>query len=183
MKNFFTSLILAASITNSALAYQEGEFPGVGSEENFQKALTIYKSSQKIYGDNAKAIEAINKAISIYPYDAQFWFQLGMLVNGKVEKLQDFSKAASLNSDYVEPWYQMAQIYCDSEKYDDAIKAAKKACEIKPEDPTAWFILSTIYKTSGNFKESKKASLKCKELQKSLETKPIIGPIPSKTTH
>ena len=161
-------------------AYQEGEFPGKGKEENFQKALSLYNESLKCNLDNNKALDLINKAITIYPYDAQFWYQYGMLTTDKIEKLKDLSKATSLNPDYIEPWYQITQIYCDSQKYDDAIKAAKKATSINPDDPTPWFILSNVYKEAGNFQESKQAGNKAKEIAKNISYKAVIGPTPTK---
>ena len=154
---------------NIAFAYSPEEFPGTGDEDQFLKALIFYKKSLAEF-DKAKALVDIKKACEIYPDDSYFWYQYAQLLDSKSEKLKYFAKSASLNKDFSLPWLQIAIIYDESQKYDEAIKSVNKVLENNPNDIIGIYFLSKIYKDSGNFKEYKKYKDLYSKLSKSSNT-------------
>jgi tetratricopeptide (TPR) repeat protein len=55
------------------------------------------------------------------------------------EALASFGRAASINSSYAEPWYNIGRIYDNEGDLDSAIKAYNRATEINPNYQNAWF--------------------------------------------
>jgi outer membrane protein OmpA-like peptidoglycan-associated protein/tetratricopeptide (TPR) repeat protein len=68
------------------------------------------------------------------------------------EKLK---KAIEIESNFIEAYLVLAQVYEDQRKYHDAIEPLEKAMGINPQHfPFGWFILSEYYLLEGNYIEA-----------------------------
>ena len=63
--------------------------------------------------------------------------------NGRVEEaIDNYKKAISLKSDYVQAYNNLGVLYKDNEQYEDAIKMFTKAKELQPDHQNSYYNLS-----------------------------------------
>jgi len=54
----------------------------------------------------------------------------------------------------LEAWTQLGNIYFDTNKYDQSIRAYKKSLELNPKDPNVWTDLGVMYQRKGQAAEA-----------------------------
>jgi len=87
-------------------------------------------------GDFEKAIQAINKYISIAPNEANPYDSRGEIYanNGKIElAIESYKKAVEIKPDFHESWNKLAELYANNGQIDPAIESHRKVLEIRPD--------------------------------------------------
>ena len=155
-----TLVFLACSVfTTSAWAYERNTFPGVGSQDKWLEACEVDK---KILGAKSaqERILLLNKAISIYPYEADFWVNLGNTYTDKQKKIECYLKAAELNPDDCSGYQGAAYEYQQLGQYSKAVEYWQKAIAISPKDISFYTGLAMCYCKLNKFDDAVKWSLK-----------------------
>ena len=65
-----------------------------------------------------------------------------------------YREALDVDVEFADAWQGLALAYNDLGRYDEAIEAAKKLCEITPDDVLAHTTLSRIYQAAGKIAEA-----------------------------
>ena len=65
-------------------------------------------------------------------------------------RISDLEAETSLKPENVEAWIQLGNLYFDTNQFDGAIRAYKKALELDPNNPNVWTDLGVMYRRSGN---------------------------------
>jgi len=82
-----------------------------------------------------EAIAAYQEAVQLQP-DAEIYFQLGSLLtlSGRInEAIAAYQQAVQLQPDYVDPYWNLAWLFSQQNKWDEAITCEQKACALKPQ--------------------------------------------------
>ncbi len=78
-----------------------------------------------------------------------------LVAEGKVEDaVARYREAIALDADFADAWQGLALAYNDLQRHPDAIEAAKKLCELTPDDVLAHTTLSRIYQAAGMVPEA-----------------------------
>ena len=128
---FASGVIVSVLLTNIAWAYKPGTFPGVGSYDKWQEGVAVFEQAYNIK-NNAEAIKLYQKAIDIYPYDADFWLNLGNLYVDKQKRIECYLQAAKLNPDECFGYQGAGYEYQLLGDYNKAIELDKKGLSIDP---------------------------------------------------
>ncbi len=115
------------------LAYREGDFPGVGSEEKWKESQPYFNNSLKCKG-TPQEVKLLQQAIDIYPYEGLYWNQLGTHMKTQEEQLVYYKKAVELNPDYVLAYTNVAGAYRLLGKHEKAVEWYKKAIGVDSSD-------------------------------------------------
>ncbi len=115
------------------LAYREGDFPGVGSEEKWKESQAYFNKGYAST-DKAQSIKYIQQAIDIYPYESDYWNQLGTYMKTQEEQLVYYKKAVELNPDFVLAYTNVAGAYKLLGNHEKAIEWYKKAICVDNSD-------------------------------------------------
>ncbi len=113
------------------LAHKFGEFPGVGSKNQWVQAGLQFNKGVKFYqaGKLEEAISAYKSAIGIYPSDATFFYNLGMAYeqrnkNGDLARaIGSYDEATKLAPGNWECWNGLAVTLYKQHRYADCKKA------------------------------------------------------------
>jgi tetratricopeptide (TPR) repeat protein len=65
-----------------------------------------------------------------------------------------YREALRVDMEFADAWQGLALAYNDLGRYDEAIEAATKLCEITPDDVLAHTTLSRIYQAAGKIAEA-----------------------------
>jgi tetratricopeptide (TPR) repeat protein len=109
-----------------------------------------------------KAIAEGEKALKLDPNSADVYVKLGQFLYsaGKPEKaILSIETGIRLNP-FPPSWYfhLLASAYRTAGRYEEAIKAGKKALEIEPKDLFAWLHLAASYSLLGRLEEASAAA-------------------------
>lgn len=108
-------------------------------------------------GHVTQAIEAYQKAISIYPDSAGGWFTLGVAhsqAGQKTQAIDAYQKALRINPDLAAPWYNLGNVYEEVGRSAKAIEAYQQALRINQDLAEPWFNLGVIYGKAGQVNEA-----------------------------
>ncbi len=113
------------------LAHKFGEFPGVGSKNQWIQSGLQFNKGVKFYqaGKLDEAISAYKLAIGVYPLDATYFFNLGIAYEerGKSGDLSravaSYEQAAKLAPENWECWNGLAVTLYKQHRYADSKKA------------------------------------------------------------
>ncbi|TMA54581.1 MAG: tetratricopeptide repeat protein [Deltaproteobacteria bacterium] len=75
-----------------------------------------------------------------------------------------YREAIALDAEYADAWQGLALVYNDLGRHDEAIAAAKRLCELTPEDVLAHTTLSRMYQAAGMVPEAETAGAKARML-------------------
>lgn len=75
---------------------------------------------------------------------------------GKIdEALQSFGRVILTEPKLAEAWWQAALLFLDADNFDEALRHAAKAVELRPEEPTVWATWADAIALSGFAKDEK----------------------------
>ena len=80
------------------------------------------------------------------------------------EAVAAYRDAIALDAEYADAWQGLALAYNDLGRHDDAIAAAKRLCELTPDDVLAHTTLSRMYQAAGMVPEAESAGAKARML-------------------
>jgi|688.fasta_scaffold538066_2 tetratricopeptide (TPR) repeat protein len=126
-------LFLCTSIQASE---PEIEFPGRGNQSDWESAWKIAHKGVDCFhhGNFDQAQTWFKKAISIYPYDAWFYYDYAKCVKKSkkdfAESIVFYKKAIELNPRFSDAYDNMADSYVKLQRYDEAEKVSIKALSI-----------------------------------------------------
>jgi tetratricopeptide (TPR) repeat protein len=88
-----------------------------------------------------------------------------LVAEGKVEEaVTRYREAIDLDADFADGWQGLALALNDLGRHEDAIAAAKKLCELTPDDVLAHTTLSRIYQTANMVPEAEAAGAQARIL-------------------
>ncbi|TET32381.1 MAG: tetratricopeptide repeat protein [Planctomycetota bacterium] len=124
-------------------------------------ALTVKKSLAILYYNGKKYAEAaaiLDKAVKAHPQNPEIYYLLGAvtLSLGKPnEAIKHLNIAIELNYDKpAEVYHKIGNAYVDLKKYDDAIKAYKRAIFESPSYGRAYYNLGELYRFKNELKKA-----------------------------
>ena len=115
---FCLIVLVLGSLMQPALAYKDGAFPGKGSIQAWHKANDQYNQACDLLtaGKYDEAIAKDRAALAIYPYDGDYWGNIGDCLGFKKDTKGEeaaYKKAGSLNPDDWKAWDSLGRIYND----------------------------------------------------------------------
>jgi tetratricopeptide (TPR) repeat protein len=88
-----------------------------------------------------------------------------LVAEGKVEDaVARYREAIALDGDFADGWQGLALALNDLGRHDDAIEAAKRLCELTPDDVLAHTTLSRIYQAANMVPEAEAAGAQARIL-------------------
>ena len=75
-----------------------------------------------------------------------------------------YREAIALDPAYADAWQGLALVLTDLQRFDEAIAAGQKFCELQPDDVLSHTTLSRIYMTAGKVPEAEAAGGKARLL-------------------
>ncbi|MEL6556244.1 MAG: tetratricopeptide repeat protein, partial [Cyanobacteria bacterium J06621_11] len=93
-------------------------------------------------GDSDQAIAELNRAIEIYPNDAEAYHKRGalwFLQSDPDRAITDYDKAIEINPDYISAYFSRGNAWSEQGDYDRAIADYDKVIEINPDYISAYF--------------------------------------------
>lgn len=159
----FAALTVALLFSSQASAIAGGaEFPGKGEKKEWMRATRIYDQalSQRKRGNVERAIKMYEEAISIYPYDADFYYNLAIHYN---RDKKDYKHAEELMQKAVElkpqsfsmNWEYAAALLAQG-KIDQAKPVLEKAKSLKKTSEQETELADTMKKIADAEKEAAK---------------------------
>ena len=107
-----------------------------------------------------KAIETLQKCISIEPNNAEAHYNLGRAY-GNLQKLKEaeetFNKAISINKNYAEAYSGLGMVFFFQGRSNEAISACERAVELAPESGKCFEYLANLWLNLGRNKEAVEA--------------------------
>lgn len=126
---------------------EAGEYQNAIAEYDYLSAKTIPDTlssricSRKAIAlfymkENSASTEALKKCIELFPKNAESYCFLGQIEAAQAipsqSAIDNIYKALSLDSNYVEAWYQLARYYMELKQYTKARELLLRAIEINP---------------------------------------------------
>jgi tetratricopeptide (TPR) repeat protein len=88
-----------------------------------------------------------------------------LVAEGKGEEaVARYREAIALDADFADGWQGLALALNDLGRHQEAIEAAKRLCELTPDDVLAHTTLSRIYQASGRVPEAEAAGAQARVL-------------------
>jgi tetratricopeptide (TPR) repeat protein len=136
-------LIVIAALVTQAPTFAEAastdtfDFPGKGDKQQWEKAARIYNEGVDLFhaGKTDQAIEKFNQAIAIYPYDPNFYDELGLTFDDKgslVASEAAHRKAIALNSTKWGYWGNLGVVLYKQNRLQEAKDAFNQALKLNP---------------------------------------------------
>lgn len=123
--------------------------------------LSAYGMLLVKYGQWEKAIEILQKALSLLEFDPEVWVNLGVayMANGDLQKaLKDYDRAIALDKTFAPAYFNKGAAYLDlGRKPDDlprSIENFRKALSLDPTLNLAWRGLGVAYQADGKIDEA-----------------------------
>lgn len=135
--SFWKPLIICAISMSTLLPCLADGFPGKGSESAWSDALPHYNLANKYLNTERyeQAIEQYTAAIQLYPFDPDFYTNLGVAYR-KIDDLRDaeqvYKKATELSPDDWMPWSDLANVYLKQNKFKETIATFERTLKCKP---------------------------------------------------
>lgn len=124
-------------------------FPDVGSEEDWQKADKLYKEANELYSNGmvAPALAKLLEGLKIYPYDAQHFNLLGLLLIENKDMPgaeRAFRESARLSPRMWAAWDNLGRTLWTQKRYSEASFAWRKSMACKPPQDMHWATISNV---------------------------------------
>lgn len=104
-----------------------------------------------------EAQDALEKALSIDPENADYYFRLGMIhikQNLMAKAVGDFKQAIAHDPVHYEAYYNLGVLYVQQGCSEEAAQMFLKAIHVKPQDPQAYRDLGDAYFSLGDYEEA-----------------------------
>jgi tetratricopeptide (TPR) repeat protein len=135
--------------------------------KNLEHALARGEANAKVYevlsdlyraiGDNAQAGRVLERALSKFPTDASLHYHLGLArlaVRNYLLAEASFQAAGRLSPDSVGPLEELAQLYLELERFEDAAAVLSQLTRLDILSAQNWVRLSRVYYMLGDYKKS-----------------------------
>jgi tetratricopeptide (TPR) repeat protein len=138
-------LILIAGLVTQAAAFADTvstdrfDFPGKGDKQQWEKAARIYNEGVDLFhaSKTDQAIEKFNQAIATYPYDPNFYNELGLAFDDKGNLAASeaaYRNATALNSRNWKQWGNLGIVLYEQDRFKEAKDAFNQALKLNPPD-------------------------------------------------
>jgi tetratricopeptide (TPR) repeat protein len=118
-------------------------------------------SGRALAGARGNAVRSLPMATKEELYDRAIDF----FADGELDKaIETYRAAIALDESYVDAWHGLAMAYNDAQRYDEAIEAGKRLCELTPDDVLAHTSLSRFYQAAGRVPEAEAEGAKARML-------------------
>jgi protein O-GlcNAc transferase len=124
---------------------------------NHPDALHLWGVIAYQQGQNAIAVERINKAIRLFPQNAAYYSNIGLAYQGLnklVEAEASYRKALKLRPNYAEAHNNLGNVLKDQGKLNEAVACYRKALELSPDYVDAHSNLGVVLKDQGKLAEA-----------------------------
>lgn len=168
-----------------ALSDSKGEFPGKGDYDTWFRAFKacddgiVYSSK----GNYTMALVCYDEAIRIYPYDATFYFNKGVVLRKKnlnQEAINEFRKALEIEPEYASAWYDQGNAQEALNDLNSSVASFRNAVKFDPKHMHAWFNLGEALFLSKKYAAAREAFEKAQALPCSEQDKKDIADYLSK---
>ncbi len=96
-------------------------------------------SSFKFSAEESAPVQSVQQQVT----------QDNQITSDQTSKISTLEMETSLKPENVEGWIQLGNLYFDTNQFEGAIKAYKKALELEPNNPNVWTDLGVMYRRSG----------------------------------
>jgi len=110
-----------------------GKFPGKGNYRQWKKAAALYSRAVRAEQDGRKdeAMHLYELAIDVYPFDADFYLNLGLLYENEMRDAAGaegmYKKGLALEPDHPELQLAWASLLCDKGEISESITVWRRA--------------------------------------------------------
>ena len=140
-KPTYSAMVMIALVLLCAVTCPAGDakgFPGRGSMDTWERAHEIYNEGYELnmLGDYQQAISKFRSAIILYPYDADFYYDLGNAYSGTDQwslAEQSYRSSLKINDKTWSTWLELGTALKWQEKYADSKEALSKALQLNPD--------------------------------------------------
>jgi Flp pilus assembly protein TadD len=88
---------------------------------------------------------------------------IDLVAEGRPEEaIAKYREALALDRDYVDAWHGLAMALAETQRFDEAIEAAKRLVELEPDDPLSFTNLSRFYQQKGDIAEAESWAAKAR---------------------
>jgi tetratricopeptide (TPR) repeat protein len=136
--------------------------------KNLEQEFKRYQTDK----DNKKLSETLMEEIK-KKTEAVIWYSKSDNETDHHKKIEYYSKAIELNSEYTNAYINRGNVYCDLKSYERAIEDYNKATEIKPDHATAYLNLAEVYVITGQYEKALETIKKLLTLSLEVEDKAI----------
>jgi Flp pilus assembly protein TadD len=153
--------ILCACLTVNQLGYWKN------SETLFQHALDVTQDNYIAHnnlaaamedrGDYDDAINHLQEAVRIKPYDAPAIFNLGLAyysLGRYDDAIGQFQAALRLDPNNPDICLNWGNVFFMEKQFDDAANQYQKAINLSPNDAQAWYDLGKVFQTKNDFTDA-----------------------------
>ncbi len=125
------------------------------TEEMLIITANIYEDN----GDDAKAINYLNRAIRLNPKSYKAYYNLGCIALKKKDyklAIENFNLCAKINKNFAYAYYNLGCCYLQTQDYKAAKKNLIKAISLAPNEKDFYYNLALAYKKLGDEKNAAK---------------------------
>ena len=129
--------------------------PKKSAGELYDEAQIFLTDIEK--GDLAKAMELLNKAISLQPNFLKAYLsraQAHMSLGENEKAFEDFNAALQINPEEPDIYLKRGQVYSDLKQYEKAFEDYNHAVRLKPNYANVYFERGRIYFTMGVYNKA-----------------------------
>lgn len=140
MRKCFVLIILSTLMMLSGWAFADTEghkFPGKGDRAKWEEASPLFNQGVILFnsGNFAGAIAKYKAAIAVYPFDHEYFNNLGLAYkkNGELNPAEEALRhAIELNGSSWDSWSNLGSVLKRLGKTDEALTAYQKALALNP---------------------------------------------------
>lgn len=99
-------------------------------------------------GEQAAALQALQRLVVLQPGRSSHWFNLGFVSEqaGMPEQAEAaFTRATAIDPRLDRAWYGLALSLIAQRRFDEAVDALRKTTELQPMSPFAWYQLARVH--------------------------------------
>lgn len=90
---------------------------------------------------------------------------IDQFADGQLDQaIATYREALAIDPDYIDAWHGLAMTYNEAQRYDEAIEAGKRLCELTPDDVLAHTSLSRFYQAANRIAEAEAEGAKARML-------------------
>ena len=144
-------------------------------KESFDQSNKLLRQGSKTFekGDINKAIELINRSITLNPKNAQSYYRLGIIYISQEQFLEAnkyFRKAIKYDPHFTKAYINLGSSYGKLKEYKKALSTLLKASRIDRRNPKVYYNLSMVYIATGKTAKAIQYLKKAKSLCDSDDT-------------